>query len=126
MLTGATPATGTLVNLSYDIGPAYYNLAIQSGDRVLFPIQRRGWAVHDGSRLIQRLAVGAEDPLQPRRAGRVELAKSLVQHLLSPGVTVRLEHISHRVVPDPGGRVVLLLVHGDRPAQDRLRREIIP
>jgi hypothetical protein len=51
MLTGATPATGTLVNLSYDIGPAYYNLAIQSGDRVLFPIQRRGWAVHDGSRL---------------------------------------------------------------------------
>lgn len=48
MLTGASPATGSLTPLDQDIGPAFFSLAIQYEGKVLFPSYRRGWSIHDG------------------------------------------------------------------------------
>ena len=51
MLTGPSPATGTLTPLDRDIGPLYHSLSIVHDGKLLFPINRQGWAVHDGVRV---------------------------------------------------------------------------
>lgn len=51
ILTGATPASGTLNHLADDIGPQAYSLSTKHDGRVLFPVEGAGWVVHDGTKL---------------------------------------------------------------------------
>lgn len=51
ILTGPSPSSGTLTYLGQDIGPICYSLGIAKDNKLLFPMFKRGWAVHDGSRL---------------------------------------------------------------------------
>lgn len=51
ILTGPTPASGTLTPLDFDAGPLIYTKSVQFQDRVMFPVEGNGWMVHDGARL---------------------------------------------------------------------------
>ena len=50
-LSGASPTSGTLTALGRDIGPLLYSLSIVNDGSLMFPIERRGWCVHDGAKL---------------------------------------------------------------------------
>lgn len=63
ILTGPSPSSGTLNYLGQDIGPIDYFLGIVKDNKLLFPMFKRGWAVHDGSRLDK-------DSLSDLRPGR--------------------------------------------------------
>ena len=50
-LSGSSPTTGTLTALERNIGPRLYSLSIIHDGNLLFPAERRGWCVHNGSKL---------------------------------------------------------------------------
>lgn len=51
ILTGTSPASGTLTALGFDAGPLIYTQSVIFQDRVMFPVEGKGWMVHDGSAL---------------------------------------------------------------------------
>lgn len=51
VLTGFSDKSGTLTPLERDIGPLFYSQSIVHDNKLLFPVDRAGWAVHDGTKL---------------------------------------------------------------------------